>query len=369
MSAALWQTDHRLAMAERMAHIGSWTLPLPGQQLVHSSEFAAILGLAAGTSITLDDLIGRFTPECRDRIRLLLQQCSQRGIPFDEEMQIETTAASRKWVRTACEALHNKRGQVKGLQGALQDISAQKQAQQETLRLAMRLTTTLASITDAFVTLDRQCCFTYLNQESERLLLHTTRELLGKEIWQILVTDANQRLRQQLQRSIATNRRVEFEDFYPGLGKWLEVRAYPFAEGLAVYFRDVSTRRKSQEQLMLLETCISRLNDMVVIAEALPASENVPYIVFVNEAFEYHTGYSRHEVLGQTPRKLLGSGTAGELQRISTALSQHQQTRSELMVYRKDGSCFWLELEIVRVLAPSARHRPTPFTSWPSTIH
>ena len=177
----------------------------------------------------------------------------------------------RKWVRMACEAVQNKRGQIKSLQGVLQDISAQKQAQQETLRLAMRLTTTLASITEAFVTLDRQCCFTYLNQESEQLLRHTTGELLGKEIWQVLVNDKNQRLRQELQRSIATNRQIEFEDFYPGLGKWLEVRAYPFAEGLAVYFRDVSKRRKSQEQLMLLETCISRLNDIVLIAEAQPA--------------------------------------------------------------------------------------------------
>ena len=353
MSAALREARHRLAMAERIAHIGSWTLKLPGQQLVHSSEFAAILGLAAGTSITLDELADRFAPECRDRIRWLLQQCSQHGIPFDEEMQIEITASSRKWVRTACEALHNKRGQVNGLQGALQDISAQKQAQQETLRLAMRLTTTLASITEAFVTLDRQCCFTYLNQESERLLLHTTRELLGKEIWQILANDANQRLRQHLQRSIATNRRVEFEDFYPSLGKWLEVRAYPFAEGLAVYFRDVSTRRKSQEQLMLLETCISRLNDIVLIAEALTASEQVPYIVFVNHAFESHTGYSRHEVLGQTTRKLFGTkAPTDELQRMSAALRHNRQARSELMVYRKDGSCFWLELEIVRVPAP-----------------
>ena len=39
-----------------------------------------------------------------------------------------------------------------------------------------------------------------------------------------------------------------------------------------------------------------------------PARKKVPYIVFVNQAFEQHTGYSRHEVLGQTPHKLLGSG-------------------------------------------------------------
>ena len=350
MPTALQQAGHRLTMVERIAHIGSWALDLPNPLLVtYSSEFAAILGLLEDAPITWAEVAGRFTPEYRDRIGGLLQQCSSHGIAFDEEIQIETPFC-RKWVRIACEALQNKRGQTKGLQGVLQDISAQKQAQQETLRLAMQLTTTLASITEAFVTLDPQCCFTYLNQKSEQLLRHTTGELLGKEIWLVLVTDKNQRLRQELQRSIATNRQVEFEDFYPGLGKWLEVRAYPFAEGLAVYFRDVSKRRKSQEQLMLLETCISRLNDIVLIAEAQPGCPKVPYIVFVNQAFEEHTGYSGHEVLGQTPRKLFGPGAVkDELQGMTKMLLRKRHARSELLIYRKNGSCFWLELEIVQV--------------------
>ena len=353
VSAALTQAAQRQAMTERIARIGSWTLDLREPQLVHSSEFAALLGLPAGASITLDELAGRAVPEYRYRLRTLLQQCRQQGLPFNEEMQIEILPdSSRKWVRIACEAVLNKRGQVKGLQGALQDISVQRQAQQEARHLAMRLATTLASITEAFATLDRQCGFTYLNPESERLLLHSAQELLGKEIWQVLVNDKNQRLRQQLQRSIATNRPIEFEDFYQSLGKWLEVRAYPFAEGLALYFRDVSTRRKSQEQLMLLETCISRLNDIVLIAEAVPAGQEVPYIVFVNEAFERHTGYSRHEMLGQPPSKLLGQETpTDQLERMSASLRHNPQARNELMVYRKDGSCFWLELEIVRVRA------------------
>lgn len=296
-------------VAERTAHIGSWSIDLPGNQLTHSDEFAAILGVTAGTPITLKDMTAKYTPEWSASINTLIQNCRLTGTPFDEEMQIQTAPKARKWVRTVGEAVYDQNGesgQIIRIQGALQDISAQKKAQDETLRLAMRLTTTLASITEAFVTLDRQCCFTYLNQESERLLQGTTRELLGKEVWQNFDDGVGQRLKQKLEKSLARNRRVEHEDFYPTLGKWLEVRAYPFAEGLAVYFNDVTKRRKSQEQLMLLETSISRLNDIVVIAEALPASGREARIVFVNDAFEHHTGYGRDEVLGQTPSLLLG---------------------------------------------------------------
>jgi len=348
MPTASRQAAHLLAMVERIAQTGSWTVNLKNpQRLSFSTGFTAIVGPLPDGSITLDELKGLFAPEFQDRASWLLQQCSRYGIGFDEELQIDTPT-SRKWVRLACEAVQDARGHIKSLQGMLQDISARKQVQHETLHL----TTTLTSITEAFVTLDRQCCFTYLNPASEQLLRHNTSELMGKEIWLVLVNDKNQRLRQELQRSIATSRQLEFEDFYPGLGKWLEVRASPFAEGLAVYFRDISKRRKSQEQLMLLETCVSRLNDIVLIAEAQPAHRKVPYIVFVNHAFEQHTGYTRHEVLGQTPGKLLGPGAArDEFKRMARLLARHRQSRSELLIYRKNGSCFWLELEIVEVAA------------------
>ncbi|HAL39185.1 MAG TPA: GGDEF domain-containing protein [Polaromonas sp.] len=348
------QGGNLLDMAERIGHIGSWTIELPGNRLMHSDEFAAILGVAAGTPITPDEMAAQYTPEWRASISALIQSCCREGTPFDEEMQIVTVAQTRKWVRTVGEPVHDEKGQIVRIQGVLKDISAWKQAQRETLRLAMRLTTTLTSITEAFVTLDRQCCFSYLNQESERLLQRTTGDLLGKEVWHELGDGVGQRLKQQLQQSLATNHRVEFEDFCPTLGKWLEVRAYPFAEGLAVYFRDVTERRRSQEQLMLLETSISRLNDIVLIAEALPAGELEPRIVFVNDAFEHHTGYGRDDVLGQTPHMLLGPDPQlGKLRRMATALQQKRQVRGELMIYKKGGSWFWVELEIVSVLASS----------------
>jgi diguanylate cyclase (GGDEF)-like protein/PAS domain S-box-containing protein len=353
---AMQQGGSLLDMAERIAHIGSWSMDLPGKRLMHSDEFAAILGVAAGRPITMDEMTARYTPEFRASISDLIQSCGQTGTPFDEEMQIMATARIRKWVRTVGEAVRGEDGQIVRIQGVLKDISAQKQAQRETLRLAMRLTTTLASITEAFVTLDRQCCFTYLNRESERLLQRTAGDLLGQEVWQDFGDGVGQRLKQKLQQSLSTNRRVEFEDFCPTLGKWLEVRAYPFAEGLAVYFRDVTERRKSQEQLMLLETSISRLNDIVVIAEASPTPELAPRIVFVNDAFERHTGYGRDEMLGNSPSMLLGPDPQlGELRRMSAALQQHRQVRSELIIYKKDGSWFWVELEIVSVLASSGQ--------------
>ena len=117
------------------------------------------------------------------------------------------------------------------------------------LPLAMRLSTTLASISEAFVTLDTTGCFTYLNQESERLLQKYTNELMGKAIWLEFGEAVRVLIKSKLEQALTTNHRVEFEAFFTTISKWLEVRIHPFEEGLAVYFRDISARKAAEERI------------------------------------------------------------------------------------------------------------------------
>jgi PAS domain S-box-containing protein len=113
---------------------------------------------------------------------------------------------------------------------------------------------------------------------------------------------------------------------------------------------DLTERRHAEEHLRLLQTCVARLNDMVVITEAEPINEPGPRIVFVNESFERRTGYKREEVLGKTPRILQGQGTSrASLDRIRRALEHWQPVREELCNYTKDGQEFWVEIDIVPI--------------------
>ena len=347
------ESESRLSLTERTGGVGSWSIDMDSGHMHCSNECANILGLhELDTACDQEAMVARYAPEWRSGIRQRLERCAALGEGFDEEIQVVLPSHGFKWVRTVGEAVRGARGQVLRIQGAVQDISAQKQAQEETLRLAMRLTTTLASITEAFVTLDRQCCFTYLNQESERLLQKSTADLLGQPVWQDFAGPQAERLREQLTRSLTTNRRVELEEHFPQLGKWLEVRAYPFAEGLAVYFRDVTERRRSQEQLMLLETSVAQLNDIVVIIETGATTGQEARIVFANNAFEEQTGYARDEVMGQTPRLLLGLDPAvAKLREMASALERTRKARTELEVRRKNQTSFWVELEVVTVQA------------------
>lgn len=129
---------------------------------------------------------------------------------------------------------------------------------------------------------------------------------------------------------------------------------------LAGTFQDITQQRQSQEQMRLLQTCVANLNDMVLITEVEPSSEPGSRIVFVNPAFERHTGYSQDEVLGKSPHLLQGPKTQrAELDRIDAAMKQWHPVRAELINYTKSGKEFWVEIDLAPI-ADAAGH----YTHW-----
>ncbi len=149
---------------------------------------------------------------------------------------------------------------------------------------------------------------------------------------------------------------IEYRILWPDGGiRWIADRAFAVSSAsptgeprIAGIARDITAERESQARLKLLETAVARLNDIVLITEAEPFGDPGPRIVFVNDAFERRTGYTREEVIGRTPRLLQGPATQRqELDRIRAALERWEPVRAELINYTKAGEPFWLELDIV----------------------
>lgn len=97
----------------------------------------------------------------------------------------------------------------------------------------------------------------------------------------------------------------------------------------------------------LLAAIMAAADDAIVITEAEPCDVPHPKIVYANEGYARMTGYSLDEVLGQTPRLCQGPGTdRATLDRIRAKLAAWQPFREEVLNYRKDGSPFWVELNV-----------------------
>ncbi|MDB5931911.1 MAG: sensor signal transduction histidine kinase [Polaromonas sp.] len=347
-------------IAGRVAHLGGWTIELPDRVLTWSDENCVIHDVPPGYQPTLEEGISYFLPEHRPLVSQHVNDCIQHGLPYEFVLPKLTAKGRRIWVRSIGEAVRDAAGNIVRIQGAFQDISEQKEAEAHTRALEAQLITTLESITDGFLLIDKDWKFTFLNGQAERMLQRTRKSLLGKTLWQEFPHIAGTQSEREYRAAVQEQRTTTFEVFYKPLNVWFVLHVYPTESGLAIYLQDITQRRLEHAQLRLLETAVSRLNDMVVITEAEAFDDAGPRIVFVNNAFERQTGYSRQEALGNTSRLLWGPKTQpAELERIRAAMDQWQAVRAEVVIYTKAGEERWLETDIAPIANEAGQ-----FTHW-----
>jgi len=350
-SRDLGRAKRLLEIAGTSAKFGAWRYDISFDRLEWSPETACIHDEPEGFSPTVDQSIAYYAPEYRDRIATLFQACLDDGKPFSEMLGIVSAKGRRLWVRATGEPERDDADRIVAIQGSFQDISEHVTAQQKANELSSRLAETLENISDAFMLLDHDWRFLFLNNQAARFPGMRPEDLIGRTFFELRPEAIKSPFQIQYERAVREQKAVRFTEFSSILGKWLEVDAHPVPQGLAVYFRDVTKQRARDEQLRLLDVATSHLNDVLLITEAEPFdAPDGPKIVYVNDAFERRTGYSREEVIGKTPRILQGTKTQrDELDRIRHAMEKWEPVRSELINYTKSGEEFWLELEIVPV--------------------
>ena len=126
----------------------------------------------------------------------------------------------------------------------------------------------LESITDAFFALDSDWRFTYVNAQAERVLSRTREEMLGRSVWNLFPDAVGSTFERQYRRAVDEQAAVSFEEYFPPLDTWFEVRAFPAAEGLSVFFHDITAQveRRRREQF---------LSDLAERARRLPGPDEV----------------------------------------------------------------------------------------------
>ena len=140
--------NHRLSeIARRIARLGGWRVDLVNEKLVWCETVATIHGLPADVQPSVEEAIDYYAPEHRELILQAFENCAEKGIPYDEELQIiNQSSGERVWVRTTGEAVRDQSGNIIAVQGAFQDISERREveervlASEERFRLVARVT-------------------------------------------------------------------------------------------------------------------------------------------------------------------------------------------------------------------------------------
>lgn len=116
----------------------------------------------------------------------------------------------------------------------------------------------LASTTDGVYELDRDWRITFINERG-RQLIAGGRDITGRALWDEFPDAVGTIFWHEYHRAIADQVPVEFEDYYAALNGWYAVRAFPSSDGLAVYFQDVTERKRLQDDLRRQQVLLDRV--------------------------------------------------------------------------------------------------------------
>ncbi|MFE1603178.1 PAS domain-containing hybrid sensor histidine kinase/response regulator [Methylobacterium sp. ID0610] len=127
---------------------------------------------------------------------------------------------------------------------------------------------------EAFALLDRDLRIVDLNAESLRMEHRPAHDVIGRLVREAY-PDAHPDLLRAYRRALDERVPVSLEHRYrwpDGRETWIDMRAYPVNDGLAVFYRDVTARREAEEELRRSEALLAATLDAlpvgVIIADA-----------------------------------------------------------------------------------------------------
>ena len=236
--------DYAIFMLDTEGRVTTWNL---GAERIKGYDAEEIIGEHFSIFYTDED-IERGHPEEELRVATAEGSYEEEGIRVRKD-------GSAFWANVLITALRDDAGNLRGFAKVTRDITARKEAEESERLLAReqaakeRATDILESISDAFYAVDHEWRFAYVNKKAEELWGRSRGELLGKNIWEEFPEAEDFESYRQIQRAMEEGVTTEFETISPVLGIWVAGRAYPSREGLSVYFRDITERKRAEEEI------------------------------------------------------------------------------------------------------------------------
>ncbi len=126
----------------------------------------------------------------------------------------------------------------------------------------------LESIGEGFFTLDRNWCFDYVNAQAHRILGVEPGSLARRVIWEVYPGLEGTPFWNCYHRTMDGRVQTSFTAYYANQARWYEATAFPAAEGISVYFRNVTKGKVRETQREALAELSRRLGTAAGAAEA-----------------------------------------------------------------------------------------------------
>lgn len=242
--------------------IGGWEMDIDNQQVRWTDQSYYIHDCPVDTEINFEKAMAFYTPEARESLQALIQQCIDTGKPFDAQLTIVSAKQQLKRVRSIGQPGYVD-GRLVRMYGVIQDITEQLEIRDALTRNTELMRLFFDTIDMGYAAMEKNGNVNFLNRKAEKMIGHPVA--MGSNIFEEFPRLSGTVFYARLQECILQQTSQSFGIYFPGVDKWYDFLLTPMQDGgISVFMRDITDSRKMQKELRKANDQLSNLNKNLI---------------------------------------------------------------------------------------------------------
>jgi len=228
-----------LELAVQAAGVGTFDLDVATDRLLWNDEMYALFGVdRADFGERLGDAYDRIHPDDLPGVTADVAAVSAGGA-YASQYRVRLPGGGIRWISARGRMLTDEAGRPVRLVGAAHDVTAQHERVE-------RIHSVVDSLAVGYAALGQDWHVDYVNAEAVRILGRPAGQLVGGVLWDIFPATVGTVFETSFRHTMATGEKVSFDAWYPEpLDAWFEVRVVAEADGVGLYFLDITDRKRA----------------------------------------------------------------------------------------------------------------------------
>lgn len=314
----------------------------PGPRIIYVNQaFTQMTGYEAEEVIGKNPRMLQGPKTDRDALKRL-----RRALELKEFCEITTINYKKNgeefWINITVNPLKNEKGIYTHFIAIQRDVTDKKHQEQRLIQANQKIANTLESIQDGFYALRNDWTVSYWNREAEKLLGVNREDILGKNLWERYSDLISLKFFSEYHRCMKERIPVRFEEYYPTKKTWYDVSAYPSEDGITVYFKDTTSRKKAE--LEILKIYEERNTILESIGDAFFAVNKKWIVTYWNKEAEKVLGRKKYEIVGKNLWKVFKDAAQTNLRTLFQK-AMNENTAQHFEAYYKTLKA-WYEISV-----------------------